>query len=204
MPESMLRRSLLEPARNGLGNASVHNQGSGIRCAELKFVGQLNLRGDIQNAAFERAVQDATGVRIPKEPNSSASNGETRALWLGPDEWLLITSAGTEHELQSKLRGATSDMFCAITDVTDNQVIFRISGPHVFELLAKGCSLNLSSRAFKPGDCAQSAFARVGVTLHYVEAGPVVDLIVRRSFSDYLLSWLEDAALEYGLSFVQQ
>jgi len=58
---------------------------------------------------------------------------------------------------------------------------------------AKGCPLDLHPRVFEPGCCAQSRLARTLVTIVQIDASPRYELIVRRSFADYLWQWLHDA-----------
>ena len=67
-------------------------------------------------------------------------------------------------------------------------------------MLAKGCPLDLHPRVFGPGHCAQSQIARVNAIIHQRDGSPSYDIVVRRSFADYLARWLDDAAAEYGLA----
>ena len=77
--------------------------------------------------------------------------------------------------------------------------MLRLSGPNVRDVLAKGCTLDLHSRSFEPGQCAQTNIAHAAVTLMQIDDLPTYDVVVRRSFASYLALWIEDAASEYGL-----
>ncbi|HEY1491567.1 MAG TPA: hypothetical protein VGF35_02980, partial [Steroidobacteraceae bacterium] len=48
------------------------------------------LRGD---STVRAAAERAFGVAIPAQACRAGSNGARAALWLGPDEWLLIADA---------------------------------------------------------------------------------------------------------------
>ena len=79
----------------------------------------------------------------------------------------------------------------------DGLVVVRLHGLGARELLARGCTLDLHPRAFPPWRCAQTLCAKADVIIQAVDAGDdeaAFDLIVRRSFADYLWRWLADAS----------
>ena len=182
-------------SRRGVGRPAE----PGVSLGERAFLGHVNLRGDPEDAAFLDAVQGVLGVGLPTEPNTVAEGDGVGALWLGPDEWLLITPPSLETQLDEALREALDDTFAAVTDVSGGQIVISIQGSHARDVLAKGCSLDLHPRVFSPGHCAQTLVASVGAIIRQIDEKPSFDLIVRRSFAEYLALWLEDAAQEYGL-----
>jgi sarcosine oxidase, subunit gamma len=115
---------------------------------------------------------------------------------LGPDEWLL-TAPGDGDGLESRLREALAGRHFALVDVGDNTTVLRIEGPRVLDVLAKGCPLDLHPRVFGPGRVAQSLIGKVEVIVHQTGES-VFELHVRRSFADYLLAFLLEAASEWG------
>ena len=166
--------------------------------SEMPFLGHLNLRGDSADTGFTSSAGAALGLALPTEPNTVASGGEMAALWLGPDEWLVVTPPSAQTQLSESLEAALHDMHCAVTDVTGGQTVITLSGPRARDVLAKGCPLDLHPSVFKPGHCAQTLVAKANVTIHCVDDSPSFELIVRRSFAEYTALWLHDAALEYG------
>ena len=175
---------------------------AGVELRERAFMGHLNLRGDTADQAFLEAVQGALELGLPVEPNTVAESGELAALWLGPNEWLVLTPPHQETALAQALRDALGEVFSSVVDVTGGQTVINLRGPRVRDLLAKGCTLDLHPRAFGPGRCAQTLVAKANVTVRQLDDSPSFDLIVRRSFADYLALWIEDAAEEYGLAVV--
>ena len=161
---------------------------------------QINLRGDAGDSEFIAAVEATTGLRLPVEPNTVATAGELSALWLGPDEWLIVGPSGREGELASGLRGALQDRHVAVTDVSEARTVIAIAGPRARDLLAKGTSLDLHPRVFGPGRCAQSGIAKATMILHQLNDQPTFELYVANSFADYLWAWLEKAASEYRIA----
>jgi sarcosine oxidase subunit gamma len=90
-------------------------------------------------------------------------------------------------------------MHVAITDVSGGQTVLHLRGRHVRDVLAKGCPIDLHPRAFRIGQCAQSHLGKAPILVGQIEEQPYFELIVRRSFADYVWTWLESAAEEYGL-----
>jgi sarcosine oxidase subunit gamma len=152
---------------------------------------QTALRGDPADPAFAGAVREALGLDLPVEPNTVASAGAVAALWLGPDEWLVV---GAPADLAERLRRAWGDAYAAAVDVSDSRVVFELAGPGAPGLLAKGCALDLHERAFPPGRCAQTSLARAAVILEKLDATPCFRVFVRRSFAGYLAAWFTEAA----------
>ena len=170
--------------------------------SEWPFLGHLNLRGDSADTGFTDAAGAVLGLALPTEPNTVAAGGEIVALWLGPDEWLVVTPPGTQAWLSESLEAVLEGMHVAVTDVTGGQTVITLSGPRARDVLSKGCPLDLHPSVFKPGHCAQTLVAKANVTIRCVDDLPSFELIVRRSFAEYTALWLHDAALEYGPSVV--
>ena len=176
---------------------------AGVRLSEWPHRAKINLRGD--GDAFRQAVAEAIGAALPSAANTANNGDDVTVLWLGPDEWLITAPPGAEGDLGTRLAQAVDGHHAAVVDVTDNATTIRIAGPAARTALAKGCSLDLHPRAFGPGRVAQSVVAQVDVILHQVAgddgaAGPAFDLIVRRSFAEYLWQILTDAGREYGVA----
>ncbi len=213
MVETYLRQSAL--AHLGLdGRAQASRGAAGVALAERPHRGMVNLRLDPADESAMNAFADAFCFVLPVAPNTSAGNGEARALWLGPDEWWLVvpgpgSDPGPEAgpELADKLRAALADGFAAVTEVGEGRTCIRIAGPKARALLQKGCPLDFHPRAFGAGACAQTLLAKATVAIHLsadesVAEGPVFEVYVLRSFAEYLWAWLEDAGREYGVTVI--
>lgn len=200
MPDALRRVSPLSsfpPAVVLSGRAEA-----GVVMSERAFCGHINLRGNSKDPAFLAGVQRCLGVSMPLQTNGVSASAAVTVLCLGPDEWLLVTPPSTEHQFKAGLRDTLLGLWFAVTNITDGQTIFHLYGNSVLNVLHKGCALDLHPRVFKPGDCAQTLLAKAGVLIHYVDPAPSFDLIVRRSFAEYLALWLKDAATEYGFRVI--
>ena len=170
--------------------------------SELPFLGHVNLRGDPGDGGFTSAAAGVLGFGLPTEPDTTGGKGGLLALWLGPDEWLVVTPPDAQTSLAQSLATALDGIHASVTDVTGGQTVITLSGPKARDVLAKGCPLDLHPSVFRPGDCAQTLLAKANVTIRCVDDAPSFELIVRRSFADYAALWLHDAALEYGAAVV--
>lgn len=192
MPESLQRMPALATFPSGIIFTNPN-----LACVERPFLGHLNLRGDATDSAFLDGSQSCLALSLPLKPNTASANDKYAAFWLGPSEWLIVTEPSHEDALFTALRETLSGRFSSVTNITDGQTVIRVTGVRSVDVLRKGCSLDLHPQAFAPGACAQTVIAKAGVLIHCVDNSPTFDLIVRRSFAEYLALWLRDAALEY-------
>ena len=204
MPERYLRQSPL--ARLGLGSRSVLERGAaGVAMAERPFHGLINLRGKPDDEAFVAGAGQALGIGLPVEAHNVVRNDSLAVFWLSPEEWLVQTEdSEQEAAVAQALREALAGCFTAVTQVGESRTCIAVEGPRARDLLAKGTPLDLHPRILPLGRCAQSHLANAMVLVHYIEedeeAGPRYELIVLRSFAEYLWRWLEDAGQEYGVA----
>ena len=175
--------------------------GGAVLLESIPFGTQVDLRADPADQPLLGRLAAALGIGLPDRPNTvgSAPGGVRRALWLGPDEWLIVDADGTAEPILATLLGAFEGAPGAAVDVSANRTMLRLAGPAAREILETGCSIDLHSRAFAPGRCAQTTIARTSAILVEVEpgddagGGPDYRLLVRPSFAGYLASWLLDA-----------
>jgi sarcosine oxidase subunit gamma len=165
----------------------------GVRIAELRDLAYVNLRGDPDDAALRKARHGVLGVALPVQPNTFTAADQRRCMWLGPDEWLFSEEAANGEDLTNRLCAALSGQHVSIVDVSAAYATLQLAGPRSREVLAKACSLDFHECAFRPGQCAQSNFARTQALVTLENDSLVFRLIVRRSFAAYLAEWLLDA-----------
>ena len=162
--------------------------------SELRFFEQIALRVRPPVAAY------LAGVPLPLEPNRVASMRQLRTLWLGPDEWLVTAPEGLAPDLLGRLTRALAGRHATVSDLSSSRAVIEITGPQARTLLEKGCGLDLHPRAFGPGCCAQTLFARLPVIIDQLSATPAYRLFVRRSAARWLTEWLIDAAEEFRVA----
>jgi len=197
MAHNPLRQSPL--AHLGLiARAGQGADDAGIILTEAPFTDHIGLRGDGADTAFAGAVEKALGFALPISPNTVTGKAKKTALWLGPDEWLIVVPSGAADKLIAALGKALTDVHSAVFDVSDSRTVISLSGANARHVLAKGCGLDLHPRTFGPGSCAQSTLALAHILIHQTDTA--YRLYIHRSFAEYLWAWLEDAGAEFGVS----
>jgi sarcosine oxidase subunit gamma len=177
--------------------AALTNTG-GVILREAKLLGHLNLRGNTNNLDFLNGVKNALDLELPLSPCSSAQNANATIMWLSPDEWLLIVDGGTEAAVEDKLRQSLSGHF-AVSDISGAQTMLEISGKDCLPLLQKSMGYDLHLDSFPIGKVIGTALAKSSA--HIRRTGEHdFQLIIRRSFADYIWLWLQQSTKEYGLN----
>lgn len=158
---------------------------------ELRFAEQIGIRAKPPVAAY------LAGLPLAMQANRVASMREVRTLWLGPDEWLVTSPAGATPDLFGRLTRALGSRHAQVVDLSAGRAVIEIAGSRARALLEKGCGLDLHPRAFGPGCCAQTLFAKLPVIIDQLAITPTYRLFVRRSAARWLAEWLIDAAGEF-------
>ena len=162
-------------------------------------IAKINLRGNLENKEFSNKIEKILGMILPKETCGTSSKEKITSLWLGPNEWLLVSNdempkETNTYELEQVLFDNISKTnIGAITNVTDHFTIFQLSGSIIYEVLSKSCPFDFSSENFGDNKVVQTILNHVDVTIHRKSENDV-DLYVRRSFAGYLWDWLKDSA----------
>ncbi|MER6158277.1 sarcosine oxidase subunit gamma family protein [Streptomyces sp. NPDC001868] len=168
----------------------------GVALIEWPFLTMVNLRVDPASEGADR-VEKALGVPLPQRCGHTTTSGPHTVVWLGPDEWLVVSRA-EGATVGAELREAVAGAPGSVVDVSANRTTLELSGPAARQVLEKGCPLDLHPRAFGPGQAVSTTVGPVAVLLWQVDDTPTYRLFPRSSFADYLARWLIDAMSEYG------
>ena len=151
-----------------------------IDAAEVPFLTQVDVRC---------GEADAARLGFPIEPNTVTGDMTRGALWLGPDEWLVVAAPGDPGVVVEGLEALLLDARHAVVDVSANRAVIDLHGPSRLALLASACSLDLDPPGgWVSGVCAQTLLARAQVILQ--ELPDATRLFVRPSFADYVVDRL--------------
>jgi sarcosine oxidase, subunit gamma len=150
---------------------------------ELAFVSQLDVRVDPSTAG---------SLGFPTSPNTATTRGDHDALWLGPDEWLVVGASNATGAIAAELEASLDGLHHSIVDVSANRVVLELTGPSRRDLLASACPIDLHPRSWGDGRCAQSLFGAAPILLH--ERDGATRVFVRPSFADYVVDLLLAAA----------
>ncbi len=170
---------------------------SDLTIKEIYPVMKLNIRG--KKKEFFTNAEKALNMILPTEPNTSTTSDKLTSIWLSPDEWMvfsndIIEKGDNNYELENLLfSNISKNNFGSISDVTDQFVMINLEGKKIFELLSSGCPFNFNEFKKKKGSSAQTILNHIDVVIHHKHSYSI-NLFVRRSFSDHLWSWMNDAA----------
>ena len=188
-----VRRSALAGYAERFAAVSAASGGE-LSIRERPFVSQLNLRTGTDAAVIQRFAA-VLGFPLPTVPNSVASLEDRRALWLGPDEWLIVGHDGQRAAIEQELRNGLNGAFGSVTDVSANRTMLEIRGAKARVRLAHGIAIDLDPRSFGPVRCAQTLLAKAQVIIECRDESGLI-LYVRASFATYAADWLLDALAE--------
>lgn len=135
------------------------------------------------------ALSKALGLPLPRRPKTSSRTGTLAALWLGPDEWLVIDVAG--GDLSALLAGVGE--FHSAVDVSHRNVGITVSARGARAALEAGCPQDLSSETFPVGACSRTVMGKIEIVL-WRTGEEEFRVEAWRSFADYAFAFLAGAA----------
>lgn len=166
--------------------AGAEASARGVKLAILAPAERISLRAWEASVA---ALSKALGVTLPQKPRTSSVKGGRIALWLGPDEWLVIDEAGKDLSADC---AKVSALHSAV-DVSHRNVAISVVGRGAEATLAAGSPQDLSLEVFPVGACSRTVLGKVEVVV--LRTGEHAFRVeCWRSFSDYVFTFLSEAA----------
>ena len=175
------------------GNYENKNEENLLKILEIKnmlivqIVQYKNSRVSFENINIDN-------LNLKNEPQNVVSNNDTRILWNGPKNWLLVS---TKKDLLNKIIESFKETDFAVTDLSHSRAIIQIEGQDIKEVLKKGCPFNFNG--FKKNNSVNSIFNGIAITIDMIEDNPnTLRLFSLRSFGESLYHSITDASLEFG------
>jgi sarcosine oxidase subunit gamma len=168
-----------------------------LQMKEIKPIMKLIVRG--KKREFISAVGKSLNILLPTEANTSTQSDKLTAVWLSPDEWMIYSNEPVDentnnYETEELLKNNISKLnLGAVTDVTDQFVMINLKGNKIYELFESGSPFNFNDFQNKKGAVTQTILNKIDIIVHNHDKN-TVNLFVRRSFSQHLFSWMNDAA----------
>ena len=151
---------------------------------------RLNLRAKSEAVP---ALEAALGLALPREPMTSTTEGGRSALWLGPDEWLVIDG---KADPMADLHGVEA-MHSAV-DISHRYAAILLVGPRAEDALENGCPRDLSLAAFPVGACARTVLGKAEVVI-WRGKKDAFRVECWRSFAPYVMDFLDVATKDASL-----
>ena len=147
-----------------------------------------------KKSTLQIALLNLDNLKFPEATMQGHSNKDTRILWSGPSNWLLVS---TKKDILSSVQKICDDKNFAVTDLSHSRAIIELKGSNSKEVLKKGCPINLNE--FKVNNCANSVFHGITITIDMVSNDPeTFRIFALRSFGESLYHSITDACLEDG------
>jgi sarcosine oxidase subunit gamma len=147
-----------------------------------------------KNSTISTESIDIDGLKVKDEPLSVSNNNDTRILWNGPKNWLLVSN---KKELLTNILQNFKETDFAITDLSHSKAIIEIEGQEVKEVLKKGCPFNFN--ILEKNKSINSTYNGIAFTVDMIDDNPdKVRLFALRSFGESLYHSITDASLEFG------
>ena len=167
-----------------------------IKISEIEPIVKINLRGKKRD--FITKIGKELSIIPPTDPNTSSGNDSLNILWLSPDEWLIYSNEKIDQknidDLEDRLYNSISKAkIGSVTNVTDHWVMINLKGENVYDLLSTSCPFDFNKFKSNKGSVVQTIFNHIDVIIHHKNTNDL-NLFVRRSFSQHLFSWMNDAA----------
>ena len=168
----------------------------GVSLREVPFQTMVGIRVDPLSEAGLRIGALAGG--LPASCGQITGQGATAALWLGPDEFLVIApESESPAPLVDGLSEALGDGAGQVVDLSSNRTTFELAGPSARAVLEKSCAADLHARSFAAGTAITTEIGKIPTVLWKVD-DTTFRIFPRASFADYLGHWLLDGMREFA------
>ena len=137
---------------------------------------------------------DIDNLKLKNEPLNVISNNDTRILWSGPKNWLLVS---TKKDLLKNILQVFKDTDFAVTDLSHSRAIIELEGQNVKEVLKKGSPYNFN--LLDKNNSINSTYNGIAFTVDMIDDNPLkIRLFSLRSFGESLYYSISDSSLEFG------
>ena len=177
--------------------AGQPNADAGVIFSEAGLLGHLTLRCE-PSSPLIAVAESILDVALPLSPLSSVEQGDLVVRWIAPDEWLITLPNSKVFDLETRFR-AEMNGHHSLVNGSGGMTVYKLRGDRVVDMLKKSTPVDLHDSEFPVGKVVSTVFAKAGAVIRRTGESEF-ELVVRRSFADYIWLWIQDASQEYGLA----
>ena len=175
------------------GDHESKNENNLLKISEIKNLLIVQIV-QYKNSIVSIESEDIDGLKLKDEPIRVVNNNDTRILWNGPKNWLLVS---TKKDLLRNVLQNFKETDFAITDLSHSRAIIQIEGQEVKEVLKKGCPFNFNN--LEKNNSINSVYNGIAFTVDMLDDKPnKIRLFALRSFGESLYHSITDSCLEFG------
>ncbi len=175
------------------GNYEGKNEDDLIKIREIESLSIFQIV-QYKNSSLQIKDISIDDLSLTNETLKTNCNNETRILWCGPKNWILISK---KKDLSDNMKKIFNENDFAITDLSHSRAVIELEGKNTKEILKKGCPYNFNE--LKKNMCINSIFNGITITIDMLEENPEkIRLLSLRSFGESLYHSVTDASLEFG------
>ena len=172
------------------------NADAGVVFSEAGLLGHLTLRCE-PSSPLIAVAQSILGIALPLSPLTSIEQGDLVVRWIAPDEWLISLPNHQVFDLETRFRTEMNGHH-SLVNGSGGMTVYKLRGKHIVDMLKKSTPVDLHDSEFPVGKVVSTVFAKAGAVIRRTGESEF-ELVVRRSFADYIWLWIQDASQEYGL-----
>jgi len=175
------------------GNHENKNEENLLNVSEIKNLLIVQIV-QYKNSSVSFENIDIDNLKLKNEPLTVVFNNDTRILWNGPKNWLLVS---TKKDLLNNISEVFKDKDFAVTDLSHSRAIIELEGQNVKEVLKKGCPFNFN--ILEKNNSINSTYNGIAFTVDVIEDNPLkIRLFALRSFGESFYHSISDSSLEFG------
>tara|TARA_B100000530_G_scaffold328794_1_gene269996 strand:- start:223 stop:810 length:588 start_codon:yes stop_codon:yes gene_type:complete len=180
--------------KSGLfGNHENKKEESLLKVSEIKNLLIVQIV-QYKNSTTSFESIDIDNLKLKNEPLNVVCNDDTRILWNGPKNWLLVS---TKKDLLKNILETFNETDFAVTDLSHSRAIIELEGQEVKEVLKKGCPFNFNN--LEKNNSINSIYNGIAFTVDMLDNNPnKIRIFTLRSFGESLYHSITDASLEFG------
>ena len=184
--------------KSGLfGNHENKNEENLLKISEIKNLLIVQIV-QYRNSTVSFETIDIDGLKLKNEPQIVISNNETRILWNGPKNWLLVS---TKKDLLKNISEVFKNTDFAVTDLSHSRAIIELEGQDAKEVLKKGCPFNFN--ILEKNNSINSTYNGIAFTVDMLDYNPdKIRLFALRSFGESLYHSITYSSLEFGFKSI--